>query len=84
MNMDILDAISELQIEQKKTQAILDGFMQEFTIAEKDRVIMSIGTHFEQFQYTAHVISDLLAASMEKTEALAKLADAAWNEQQRA
>lgn len=76
MNMDILDSISELEITQKKAKAVLDGFMQQFTTAEKKTAILSIDSHFEQFQYMAHVVCDLMYTALEQTAELDKLAAA--------
>jgi hypothetical protein len=76
MNMDILDSISELEISQKKAKAVLDGFMQQFTTAEKKTAMLSIDSHFEQFQYMAHVICDLMHKAIEQTAELERLADA--------
>ena len=76
MNMDILDSISELEITQKKAKAVLDGFMQQFTTAEKKTAMLSIDTHFEQFQYMAHVVCDLMYTALEQTAELDKLAAA--------
>ena len=83
MNMDILDNISELQITLKKQTAILDGFMAQFTTqADKKLALLTIDTHFQDFQYTAHVLCDLLGQATEQAAELEKLADAAWKEQQ--
>lgn len=85
MNMDILDAISELQITLDKITAIHDGFMQQYTMqADKKLALLSIETHYKNYQNTAHVICDLLGKATEQMEALEGLADAAWKEQQQA
>ena len=76
MNMDILDSISELEITQKKAKAVLDGFMQDFTTAEKKTAMLSIDSHFEQFQCMAHVICDLMHTALEQTAALSDMANA--------
>ena len=76
MNMDILDGISELEITQKKAKAVLDGFMQDFTTAEQKTAVLSIDSHFEQFQYMAHVICDLMHTALEQTAALSDMASA--------
>lgn len=85
MNMDILDAISELQITLGKITAIHDGFMQQFTqYADKKTALLTIDTHYSNYQNTAAVICDLLGKAHEQTAALEGLADAAWKQQQQA
>lgn len=85
MNMDILDSISELQITLDKAIAIHDGFMAQFTQqADKKLALLTIDTHYTNYQYTAHVICDLLGKAKEQMAALEGLADAAWKEQQQA
>lgn len=82
MNMEIMDSITELETTQKKAQAILEGFMTQFTqSADKKLALLTIDTHYEQFQYTAHVLSDLLHTAQEQIAALSGLADAEWKKQ---
>ena len=77
MNMEIMDSITELETTQKKAKAVLDGFMQDFTnFADKKLTLCTIDSHFEQFQYMAHVICDLMHTAIEQTAELEKLADA--------
>ena len=81
--MDILDSISELSITLDKITAIHDGFMQQFTMqADKKLALLAIETHFKNYQYTAHVICDLLGKATEQLADLERQADAAWKEQQ--
>ena len=83
MNMDILDSISELQITLDKITAIHDGFMSQFTMqADKKLALLTIETHFKDYQYTAHVICDLLGKATEQAAALDKLANDEWKQQQ--
>ena len=85
MNMDILDAISELQITLDKITAIHDGFMQQFTMqADKKLALLSIEAHYKNYQYTSHVVCDLLGKATEQAAALGSLADEEWKKQQQA
>ena len=76
--MDILDAISELQITLKKEAAILESFMNAFTNKLKPEAMLAVDTSFEQYQYTAHVIADLMHQAKEQAEALDNLAGEEW------
>lgn len=77
MNMEIMDSITELETTQKKAKAVLDGFMQDFTnFADKKLTLCTIDAHFEQFQYMAHVICDLMHTAIDQAAALADMADA--------
>ena len=77
MNMDIMDSITELQTTQKEAKAIMEGFMQQFTTyADKKLTLLTIDSHFEQFQLTAQVICELLGKATEQAATLEALADA--------
>lgn len=77
MNMDIMDSITELQTTQKEAKAILEGFMQQFTTsADKKLTLLTIDSHFEQFQLTAQVICELLDKADKQAADLEALADA--------
>ena len=78
MNMDIMDAINEVEIALKKEAAVLESFMNEFTIKPKRDALLSIETHFEQFQYMAHVVADVLHDAQEKAESLGEMAGKEW------
>lgn len=76
--MDILDAVSELEITLKKEAAILESFMNEYVIKPQADVALAIDTRFEQFQYTAHVVADLMSTAKEQIATLDKLAGEEW------
>ena len=78
MTMDILDNISELNISLKKEAAILNSFMNEFTNKPKQEALLAIETDFETFQYTAHVIADLLHEAQKYAGKLEAAADEEW------
>lgn len=77
MTMEIIDSISELQITQKEAKAILDGFMAQYTNNEMRTNKLAIEANPERYQYTAHVICDLLYRAIQQTAELEKMADAA-------
>lgn len=79
MTMDMLDYISELQISLKKEAAILESFMNEFTNKPEKEALLAVQTRFEGFQYTAHVIADLLHEAQENAGKLEAAADKEWN-----
>ena len=79
MTMDILDNISELNISLKKEAAILNSFMNEFTNKPQKEALLAVESDFETFQYTAHVIADLLHEAQENARKLEALADEEWN-----
>ena len=81
MTMDILDAVSELEITLKKEAAILESFMNEYVIKPQADVALAIDTRFEQFQYTAHVVADLMSTAKEQAAELDRIAGAEWEEQ---
>ena len=76
--MDILDAVSELEITLKKEAAILESFMNEYVIKPQADVALAIDTRFEQFQYTAHVVADLMSKAKEQIATLDALAGEEW------
>ena len=76
--MDILDNISELEITLKKEAAILESFMNEYVIKTKPEVSLAIDTRFEQYQYTAHVVADLMSTAKEQIATLDALAGEEW------
>lgn len=76
MNMDIMDGITELQTTQKEAKAILDGFMSQFINGEMRVNKLAIEANPDRYQYTAHVICDLLYRAIQQTAELEKLADA--------
>jgi len=76
--MDILDAVSELEITLKKEAAILESFMNEYVIKPQADVALAIDTRFEQFQYTAHVVADLMSTAKEQIATLDKLTGEEW------
>ena len=75
MKLEVLDNITELQNTLKKESAILDSFMNEYVIGEQKTVALAIDSHFESFQYMAHVIADLLGEAKEQAEKLGELAE---------
>ena len=77
MNMEIMDCITELETTQKEAKAILDGFMSQFTNNEMRMNKLNIEANPDRYQYTAHVICDLLYRAIQQTAELEKLADAA-------
>ena len=76
--MDILDAVSELEITLKKEAAILESFMNEYVIKPQADVALAIDTRFEQYQYTAHVVADLMSTAKEQIATLDALAGEEW------
>ena len=78
MTMDILDAISELQITLRKEAAILESFMNTYTVKPNADALLAVDTSFEQYQYTAHVIADLMHQAKEQAETLDNLAGEEW------
>jgi hypothetical protein len=76
MTLDIIDSITELQTTQKEAKAILDGFMSQFTSNEMRTNKLAIEANPERYQYTAHVICDLLYRAIQQTAELEKMADA--------
>lgn len=84
MNMDILDSVSELQNTIKATKGTLELFMNAFTNAQQAECVLAVDTRFETYQYTAHVIGDLVNKAIEQAAELEALTDAAWKEQKQA
>lgn len=80
MTMEIMDAISELQITLKKEAAILELFINNFTAKPKDEALLAVKSSFEEYQYTAHVIADLMHQAKEQAETLDNLSGDAWNQ----
>lgn len=81
MNMDILDAISELQITQKTIKALMELFMETFTNPVQKTCLLAVETRYETYTHTAHEIGDLIGRAVEQAAELERLADAAWKEQ---
>lgn len=81
MTMDILDAISELQITLEKEAAILESFMNSYTNKPQKDIMLAVETSTKQYIYTAHVISDLMIKAKEQAAELDRIAGAEWEEQ---
>lgn len=73
MNMEIMDKLNELEIKQKEAKAILDGFMSQYVHGEKKINMLSIESSYDRYQYTAHVMCDLLYDAIQHTAELEKL-----------
>ena len=76
MNIDILDSISELTVSIKKEAAILEAFTNTYTNPNKKDALLAIESHFENFQYMAHVLEDLMHEVKENARILEEAADA--------
>lgn len=76
MNMNIMDAITELETTLKKQNTILESFMNEYVIGTQKEVAFKIDTRFEQYQLTAQVVADLMFEAKEQAAKLEALASA--------
>ena len=80
MKLEVMDTLNELEIKQKEAKAILDGFMSQFVHAEKKINLISIESCYDRYQYTAHVMCDLLYDAIQQTAELEKLLNAEQQE----
>ena len=77
MDLELLDAISELQIATKKEKAIINAFFDRFVEPDKMNVQKEIALQYDDYTYTAHVILDLFCKVKEKVDELEQLANKA-------